>query len=133
MNISNKMNSHISIITLITICIITLGGWLFCKFYNPTSPLPNINYIGKNKEDIIRMLVNKNIKDPLSEKILIHIPFGKTIDIAQIEFSEETRKYIYSKSEWDVNYMYADNKIKGGYYFYRLSFNTHGIAVKQQM
>ena len=125
--------TRISIITLIAICIIILSGWLFCKFYNPISPLPNINYIGKNKEDIIKMLVDENIKDPISEKILIHIPLGRTVDITQIELSKETRKYIYSQSEWDVNYIYADNKIKGGYYFYRLLFNAQGVVVKQQM
>lgn len=79
------------------------------------------------------MLVDENIKDPISEKILIHIPFGRTVDITQIELSKETRKYIYSQSEWDVNYIYADNKIKGGYYFYRLLFNAQGVVVKQQM
>lgn len=88
MNINISI-SRISIITLISICITIFVEWLFCKYYNPISPLPNVNYIGKNKEDIVRILIDENIKDSLSwGGILIYIPLGRTVDITQIEISQ---------------------------------------------
>ena len=114
-------------------CFLIVGTWGIIKISNPISPLPDINYAGKSRESVLSILLKENVKDPLSGKILIKIPFGRTVEIEQITSSYETKKYVFSKSEWDVNYMYAKNEIKGGYYSYRLLFDNRGIVNKQQV
>lgn len=120
----------IIIYLFVILIFIILGVWIFLKIHKPTTTLPLVDYVGMSKNEILQELNRNSNQDFLSKKVLIHIPLGRTIDIQDLSASEKA--YLLQNSIWDVNYTYARDKIKGGYYFYRLYFNNNDCVKKQE-
>jgi len=115
-----------------SLIILVVGFWGFLKYNKPNCILPEIDYRGMSKALVLKEIYTDAIHDPLSQQVLLHIPLGRTINILKQKDSREDMEYLYGKSIWDVNYMYSKNKLKGGYYFYRLYFNEAGNVDKQE-
>lgn len=100
-------------------------------FTNPTSTLPNINYIGMNKEMVIEQLLKDSVIDKKTGNILMAAPYGNFI---QLQKKEDIKKNTYAMEQqiWDVNFIYTKNCIKGGYYFFRITFNKDGLVETQK-
>lgn len=100
------------------------------KCSNPKSPLPDFDYKGMTKEEVVMCGVTNVLIDSKSNGILMAAPPGCYIRVKNAD-SILKNGYAMQQSVWDVNIIYTQNHIKGGYYYYRLKFDKKGRVAKQ--
>ena len=119
------------IVIIFVAILVILGSSIYIYTSTPKSPLPNISYIGMSRNMVIDTLVNKPVLDRKTNKNLIAIPYANFFTIKG-KYDIQNNSYAMQQPIWDVNFIYAKNYIRGGYYFYRLFFNEDGIVENQK-
>ena len=124
-NIMNKLS-------ILIIIILLFGGIYIFKYSDPNSPLPEFDYRGMDKIEVVAHILENVLINSKSRGILMAAPPGSYIDVKNAD-SVLKNNYAMKQSVWDVNIMYASNYIKGGYYYYRLKFDEKGKVYQQNI
>lgn len=112
--------------------VFVLASLGYALFLNPTSPLPSIDYIGLKRAEVAKKLIVEGLLDEKSGAVLVAAPYGNFIRLKK-ESDLISNPYVMKQPVWDVNLRYTKNYIKGGYYYYRLTFNKDNIVEKQKL
>lgn len=117
---------------VLTLIIVLFGGVYLFKYSDPDSPLPEFDYKGMNRSEVIDHILKNVLINSKSGGILMAAPPGNYIEVKN-EDSILRNNYAMNQTVWDVNIMYVRNYFKGGYYYYRLKFDKNGIVCQQIM
>lgn len=117
MNIMNKL-----IISFLLVVILVLLA--FC-FLPRAEQLPNYSFIGLTKSEVVEMLPFSLRHSDGKMYIIIKSSRG-CYHYMRSRSDVLHDKYLMSQDIWDVNSLYGNNGLWGGYYFYRLHFNPNG-------
>lgn len=121
----------IKISVFIIIIFLFIGIYIF-KYSDPNSPLPEFDYKGMDKREIVIHILENVLINSKSRGILMAAPPGNYIEVKNKDCILKN-DYVMNQSVWDVNIVWVRNYFKGGYYCYRLKFDEKGKVCKQDI
>ena len=124
-----KITIKVSVFIIITFLFIGINIF---KYSDPNSPLPEFDYKGMDKREIVIHILENVLINSKSRGILMAAPPGNYIEVKNKD-SILKNDYIMNQSVWDVNIVWVRNYFKGGYYFYRLKFDEKGKVYQQDI
>ena len=92
------------------------------------------NYIGKNRAEIIKLCDNyKKYASPNGGPPKIMIGFNSGYRYYSNIFEALNDENLLKASPISINFYYGRKGLRGGLFFYRINFDSNGVAVSQKL